>query len=83
MPVIVLDKRRTNISTSFTAAACLNNRIFLMAGVIVRPSDSDTGQHLSDSETEDDAPEFQISEYELPALHSNSDGEDDRNELKT
>ena len=50
MPVLASDKRRKIISTSFTAAACFNSTIFLMAGFIVRPSDSDSGQDSPDSE---------------------------------
>ena len=77
MPVLIFDKRRKNISTTFTAAACLNSRIFLRARFFVRPSDSDSGQDLSDSGEEDKAPEIEFSEYELPALLSDSDDEDD------
>ena len=61
----------------FTAAACLNSRIILIAAFIFRPSNFDSGQDLSDSEDDDNAPNVQISECEMPGLLSVSDGEDD------
>ena len=65
------------IGASFTTVACFISGIFLMAGFFVRPSESDCGQHLSHSEDEDKTPKIGFSDYKLPALLSDRDGEDD------
>ena len=67
MPLAAFQKWRKIISTPFTAADCLKSRIFVTVGFIVRPSDLDAGQDVSDSGDEDNAPAIEISEYACSA----------------